>query len=161
MSASSGFDAERITEEVWCGSTLEAGDIGKLARMGIRRVVNLETWQRYDFDAVRRAGMEFFNIPIQDLDLPISERVIEKAVIAIDESARRGHQVYVHCTAGWQRSPAIIACYLIFKGMTAEAALSLVKERRPVARFYSSHIASAIEFESKLRSLRASRPPSD
>lgn len=148
------LDADRITEEVWCGATLETNDIPILVSLGIRRVINLETREHYDFKSLARANIELFNIPLLDIDHPLPDDVIERAVFLIDEAARRGNQVYVHCTAGWQRSPAIVACYLINKGISAEKSLALVKEMRPAARFYQSHIASAFEYEKELRSKR-------
>ncbi len=151
------LDADRITEEVWCGATLETSDIPVLVALGIRRVINLETRELYDFKALARANIELFNIPLLDIDHPLPDDIIERAVSLIDEAAQRGNQVYVHCTAGWQRSPAIVACYLIHKGISAERSLALVKEMRPVARFYQSHIASAFEYEKELRSKRSIR----
>ncbi len=148
------LDADRITEEVWCGATLDTNDIPVLAALGIRRVINLEIRELYDFKAVARANIELFNIPLLDIDHALPDDLIARAVFLIDEAAQRGDQVYVHCTAGWQRSPAIVACYLIHKGVSAEHALALVKEKRPAARFYQSHIASAFEYETRLRSKR-------
>jgi atypical dual specificity phosphatase len=149
------LDADRITQEVWCGATLEEDDLSSLIRLGISRVVNLETSQHYDFQALLRARIDYFNIPVQDIDYPLPELVIEQTVTAIDEAARRGRRVYVHCTAGWQRSPAIVACYLIYKGLSAEQSFELVKQMRPAARFYASHISSAIRYEARLRLLGA------
>ncbi|MEW6213118.1 MAG: dual specificity protein phosphatase [Acidobacteriota bacterium] len=145
------IDADRITEEVWCGATLETGDLPILVSLGIRRVINLENYENYDFKALAEADIEVFNLPLLDIDHPLPDDLIQRAVSLIDEAARRGDQVYVHCTAGWQRSPAVVACYLIYKGMGAEESLALVKRMRPVARFYQSHIASAFEYELRLR----------
>ncbi|HEY7544841.1 MAG TPA: dual specificity protein phosphatase [Blastocatellia bacterium] len=149
------LDADRITEEVWCGATLQTEDIPVLVSLGIRRVINLETREHYDFKALARANIELFNVPLLDIDHPLPNDLIEKTVSLIDEAAQRGDQVYVHCTAGWQRSPAIIACYLIHRGISAEESLALVKEKRPPARFYQSHIASAFDYEIRLRSKRS------
>ena len=150
------LDADQITEEVWCGATLDTNDIPLLTALGIRRVINLENYEGYDFKALAEADIEVFNLPLLDIDHPLPDDLIERAVSLIDEAAGRGNQVYVHCTAGWQRSPAVVACYLIYKGMGAEESLALVKKMRPVVRFYQSHIASAFEYEKQLRRERLS-----
>ena len=146
------LDANQITDQVWCGATLVANSIPALAALGIKLVVNVEMFQNYSPESLARAGIDFLSIPIRDIDEPLADRVIDKAVAAINEFASRGEPVYTHCTAGWQRSPAIVACYLVYTGMQAEKSLALIKQKRPVARFYASHIASVIGYELRLRS---------
>lgn len=149
------LDADRITEQVWCGATLEVTDILALPVYAIKRVVNLETYENYPPSALRQSGIDFVHIPVLDIDHPLADKTIDKLVAAIDEVAARGEGVYVHCTAGWQRSPAAVACYLVHTGMDAEQALALVKEKRPVVRFYPAHIASVFKYASRLRVRRA------
>ena len=147
------FDADQITSLVWCGATPGTNGIVLLSALGIKRVVNVEMFQSYRQDMLARAGINIVNFPIRDIDEPLSDRLIDRVVAAIDEYASCGRQVYVHCTAGWQRSPAVVACYLVYTGMTAEQSLALVKQKRPVVRFYSTHIASVIRYEMRLRCL--------
>jgi len=145
------LDADRITETLWCGATLDECEFEMLSSLGIKRVVNVETYNRYSPGAFARFGIDFVNIPIRDIDQPLSDKQIDRVVTSIDEVASRGGAVYLHCTAGWQRSPALAACYLVYNGLSAEEALSLVKQSRPVARFYSAHIASVMRYEKRLR----------
>lgn len=145
------LDADQINEHIWCGATLEQSDIPLLGKLGIDRVVNLETYLRYHPDSLASIGIDFVSIPVPDIDQPLQVRSIEAFVLAIEEVVSRGGKVYVHCTAGWQRSPALVACYLVYTGFPAERALAVVKQRRPVARFYPSHIASAMRYETRLR----------
>lgn len=151
METTRELDADQINEHVWCGATLDRGDIPRLAALGINRVINLETYLGYFPDALAAAGIDFISVPIPDLDQPLPEKLIEAAVAAIEDVVSQGGKVYVHCTAGWQRSPAMVACYLVYTGLPAERALALVKQKRPVARFYSAHIASAMRYEARLR----------
>ena len=150
------LDADRITETLWCGATLDEGEFEALSSLGIKRVVNVETYKRYSTQDFARLGMDFVNVPIQDIDQPLSDKQIDRVVAAIDEVAARAESVYLHCTAGWQRSPALAACYLVYKGLSAEDALVTVKRSRPVARFYSTHIASVMRYEMRLRARPAS-----
>lgn len=148
------LDAAQIAERLWCGATLDESQFAALRALGIRRVVNVEIFVYYSRAVLTSFGMDFLNVPIKDNDQPLSDKVIDRIVAAIDEVAARGESVYLHCTAGWQRSPALAACYLVYKGMAAETALAKVKQRRPVARFYSSHIASVLRYEMRLRAAR-------
>lgn len=145
------LDAGQINEHIWCGATLDRSDIPSLESLGINRVINLETFLRYYPESLGRVGIDFVSIPVPDIDQPIPEKLIDSVVAAIAEAVSRGGKVYVHCTAGWQRSPALVACYLVYTGLPAEQALALVKQGRPVARFYPAHIASAIRYEARLR----------
>ena len=149
------LDADQITDNVWCGATLDVADMPILAAYAIRRVVNLETYENYPPEALKPFGIDFIRIPILDIDHPLPDEMIKRIVAAIDEVVGRGERVYAHCTAGWQRSPAAVACYLVYTGMGAEQALSLVREKRPVARFYPAHIASINEYAARLRVSRA------
>ena len=144
------LDANRITENLWCGATLDSTEFEMLQSLGIKRVVNVETYERYSSAKLAQFGIDFVNIPVLDIDHPLPEKIIDAAVAAIDEITSRGDKVYLHCTAGWQRSPALAACYLVYTGMQAEQALALVKQCRPVARFYPAHIASVIRYELRL-----------
>ncbi|HET9533221.1 MAG TPA: dual specificity protein phosphatase [Blastocatellia bacterium] len=145
------LDADRINEQIWCGATLDGEDFPLLGTLGINCVINLETCLRYSPQSLASTGIGFVSIPVPDLDQPLSEKFIDAGVAAIEDVVSGGGNVYVHCTAGWQRSPALVACYLVYAGLPAERALALVKQRRPVARFYSSHIASAMRYEARLR----------
>lgn len=48
----------------------------------------------------------------------------------VDEEAKRGGHVYLHCTAGQQRSPTCAMAYLIGSGMEKQAAIEKVKAAR-------------------------------
>lgn len=54
----------------------------------------------------------------------------------IRDELAHGGRVLVHCQAGAQRSPAVVACYLVaFHDMTPEQAIEAVKAARPIAFF--------------------------
>lgn len=57
-----------------------------------------------------------------------------------------GENVLVHCQAGVQRSPAVVACYLIkYRGMTPEAAVDFIKERRTIAFYYQVNMMQTLQ----------------
>ena len=56
--------------------------------------------------------------------------------------------VMVYCKGGVHRSVAMACCILISQGYSAEEAMALVKERRPVADPYTEHFkARILKFE--------------
>ena len=55
-----------------------------------------------------------------------------------------GRPVLVHCRAGVHRSVAVAACILITEGRSADEAMRLIKEARPVADPYAWYIQRRI-----------------
>jgi len=63
---------------------------------------------------------------------------------------KRGENVLVYCHKGRHRSVAMAACILIASGKTADEAMRLIAEKRPVADPYAWHIQRRIkEFEAE------------
>ncbi|MBI5610156.1 MAG: dual specificity protein phosphatase family protein [Deltaproteobacteria bacterium] len=57
---------------------------------------------------------------------------LDTAVAAVDELRRGGHQVYLHCSAGVNRSPTVAIAYLVqHASMELDAAWQQVTGRRP------------------------------
>jgi len=72
------------------------------------------------------------------------------ALADIHEVLAAGGAVLVHCMAGAQRSPAVVACYLIkYHGMSIEKAIAHVQTRRPVAFFWGVDLYDAIRAYSR------------
>jgi protein-tyrosine phosphatase len=71
---------------------------------------------------------------IKDTSIPMPEvrRGVETALPVL----RAGNGTMVYCKAGINRSPMMACCILIASGHSAEEAMALVKERRPVANPY-------------------------
>jgi protein-tyrosine phosphatase len=74
------------------------------------------------------------------MPIPTLQRGVEAALPVIEE----GYRVLVHCRAGVHRSVAMATCILIAHGYTADDAMALVVEQRPVADPYAPHIQSRI-----------------
>jgi hypothetical protein len=71
--------------------------------------------------------------PIVDL-----ERIPDESAFTCLESLHRmvcepDARVYVHCIAGWNRSPTIVWLYLVACGLSSEAARELIEARAPDA----------------------------
>ena len=70
------------------------------------------------------------HIPIEDFTAPTLEQMIE-FVAVVSESAESGRSAGVHCTAGLGRSGTMSAVYLVSRGLSAEAAVTSIRELRP------------------------------
>ena len=61
-----------------------------------------------------------------------------------------GKKVLVHCAAGAQRSPTVVACYLMrYHGLSPEEAIAQIRSKRPVAFFWGINLYRAIELYSR------------
>jgi protein-tyrosine phosphatase len=84
-------------------------------------------------------GLVMKRVPMLDFDPADQRRVLGEAVHCLASLRRDGHLVYVHCTAGINRSPLVVLGYLTYcQGVSLEdASLLLVTNRL--------HAAPAIE----------------
>jgi len=85
----------------------------------------------------RRTGVVLANAPMRDFDPPEQRLRLPDAVRELYQLLAASHRVYVHCTAGINRSPLTILAYLAFvEGMAADRALQLIHRARPQAEPY-------------------------
>lgn len=69
----------------------------------------------------------------------------------IDAQLAQGTKVAVHCQAGQQRSATVVAAYLIRKrGFFLDAAMSLVKSRKPDAFFWQANFLPVLQAMSRI-----------
>jgi predicted protein tyrosine phosphatase len=119
---------------------LDRDDVAMLEWLGIERVLNLTEDGEYRpgerqavEEALADAGIEEHRMGLIDYGgLPPSllERAVGEVVAWLDE----GKRTYVHCRAGWQRSPAIAAGVVAVRDqIDIDDALELVHARKPSA----------------------------
>ena len=119
---------------------LDAEDVATLKQAGVERVLNLVEDTEYEpgeRDAVEAAyaaaGIAERRVGLTDYaGLPASE--LEAAVRLLSGWLAEGGRTYVHCRAGWQRSPAIAAGVIALReGIDIDEALDHVQHRKPSA----------------------------
>jgi protein-tyrosine phosphatase len=119
---------------------LDQADVAMLQALGVERILNLAEESEYragDRQAVEAAldaaGIVEGRLPLPDyggLPTAMIERGVREILGWLDE----GKRSYLHCRAGWQRSPAIAAGVLaIREGLDIDDALASVQTRRPSA----------------------------
>lgn len=108
--------------------------------LGVSAVLNLQTdedfeewgveWPQLE-QAYHELGIEVRRVPIADLDPEDLRDKLRSAVEALRELVSGGHRVYLHCTAGVERSPTVVVAYLAWsEGWSVDQAGEHVKRVR-------------------------------
>ncbi|PAV61629.1 hypothetical protein WR25_00657 [Diploscapter pachys] len=81
-------------------------------------------------------GVRFHAIPMQDFTGTATRPQLVSAVEFIEDVAKTGKSVYVHCKAGRTRSATVASCYLIKKhNWLPNVAVEFLKDKRPQVHF--------------------------
>jgi protein-tyrosine phosphatase len=129
-----------ITPTLFVGSNPRSQiDVSRLRAAGITAVLNLQTDADLDALSVDSAALSSHysghdivvaRLPIRDFDPDDVEQRLGNAVIVLDRLLDSGHRVYVHCTAGINRSPTVVIAYLTwYCGWSLDQAAAHVRER--------------------------------
>jgi atypical dual specificity phosphatase len=77
-------------------------------------------------------GLRMVNTPMLDFNPPDQRRHLPTAVRALAALLAAGHKVYVHCTAGLNRSSLVVLAHLTWiEGASVEDAMKLMLHARP------------------------------
>jgi protein-tyrosine phosphatase len=119
---------------------LDAGDVAMLAQLGVQRILNLVEDEEYESGlrpnvvaALAAAGIDEHRMSLTDFGR-LPPDALEAAVQTVVAWLKEGARVYVHCRAGWQRSPAVAAGIVaVYDGIDINQALAEVQTRKPAA----------------------------
>jgi protein tyrosine phosphatase (PTP) superfamily phosphohydrolase (DUF442 family) len=127
------MDISKITEELFIGTTPYLEDYPQLHELGIRLVINMRI-ERPPFPDPHKPSLEFLWLPTIDHPFfPIPTRLLMRGAQKALEVIRDGGRVLTHCAGGRHRGVAMGAAVLVAQGYAPEAAMQLIKERRPIA----------------------------
>jgi protein-tyrosine phosphatase len=131
---------DRILPNLFVGPDLrDEADFETLRTLRISAILSLQTEddlrQEGGFDgessAASRAGLAFRNVPVKDFDRLELQRKLPECVAALDSLLKAAHTVYLHCTAGVNRSPTVAVAYLHWcQARPLEDALACVQKAR-------------------------------
>ncbi len=136
------FDCnEVISERLWVGRYVEPENVRHLTQLGITTVVSLQSDEDLRGNRIRikkmqkaylDAGIELIRSSTPDFDVESLLLDLPRCVEALEAAmAPRGSRVYLHCTAGMNRSPTVAAAFLMrANGFHAKEAYQYVKARR-------------------------------
>jgi len=104
-------------------------DFEELETRGVGAVVSL-TEDAVLADGAERHGFAYLHVPIPDGTAPEMFQV-QQFITFCEQNIEQDRPVAVHCLAGIGRTGTMAACYLVHKGMRAEAAISEIRRIRP------------------------------
>ena len=115
-----------------------------MAKEGVTGVLNVQTvidfehrginWdkmlQYYEENGIRAEHFPIHDFNAEDLKI----KLLDGAKLLAEMILTDGRQVYVHCTAGMGRAPAVVLVYLcLYQGMDPDEADRFVKTQRSVS----------------------------
>lgn len=118
----------QVNENLYRGAQPRPGGLQRLARLGVKTIVNLrddDSRARAEGIEARAVGLRYFNLPMGNFGRPAEEQV-ERVLAVIN--ARENQPVFVHCKRGADRTGTIVAIYRIeHDGWTSAQAKSEAK----------------------------------
>jgi hypothetical protein len=150
------WNVSRITDYLFVSTRLREEDLEAIRELDVELIVGMIANQppprrlaELKIDILWLGTFDFFLFPIP---LATLHRGVDAALPVIQQ----GHQVLVYCQAGRHRSVAMAAAILIGMGHSADEAMALIIEKRPVADPGIWHISRQIRrFEKYWRQRRA------
>ena len=139
------IDFARVNPNLFVGTCpSNEVDVKQIRLMGVTGIINLQTdedfqkWQ-VNFPEVQQASYDLDlviqRLPIIDFDDEDLSQHLAMAVDLVHRMIAVGHTIYLHCTAGRDRSPTVATAYLAkHKSMTVEQAaahLTSLRDCRP------------------------------
>jgi len=132
---------EIIQGRLWIGGYIHPEEVKLLARSFITTVLNLQTDEdiasygipfKRLLTAYQEAGIELRRFPIPDFDLRSLATSLPQCVAELEEALQSiWSRVYLHCSAGINRSPTVAAAYLMnCRNMSARQAFDRVASLR-------------------------------
>jgi protein-tyrosine phosphatase/membrane-associated phospholipid phosphatase len=136
-----------VTPHVWLGALLTEKEARTAVQSGVTAVLDL-TVEFSEAEAFR--GTRYLSLPVLDLTAPSQDQLSE-AVAFIERQSQQGI-VYVHCKAGYSRSAAAIAAWLIasHRDTSPDDAFEQLRRLRPSIVIRPEIHTAIHEFHSKL-----------
>lgn len=137
-------NADQIIPNLWLGNLRAAQDETFLRNAGIQVVFNC-TKDAPFHPSIRRR----YRVPVDDNLQQDEIRNMElwsyEIVYKMVNEYKEGRPILVHCHAGMQRSPAVVAIFLmVIYRMSLDQAKAFLKQRRPIVFFPSANFESAM-----------------
>jgi len=115
-----------LEDEIW---SLRQEGVDILVSMLTREEETMLDLQK-EGELARAQGMEFFSHPILDRDVPESPKELWKLARSLGDRFGQGQRIAVHCRMGIGRSPLLLACILVSRGVAPADAWGAIAEAR-------------------------------
>ena len=127
-------------------------DVNRLAQAGVTAVVNLQSdvdfvhlgvnWPALEASYLE-LGIAVYRVPMIDFDEVDIAQWVPKAAECVNQAMDKKYRVYLHCTAGRERSPTTAAAWLTwYGGYSLDDALHRVRSTRHLANPYEAILRS-------------------
>jgi protein-tyrosine phosphatase len=127
------FEYSQITDQLYVAAWPVGENFAEIVDLGVRLVINMD-WVPAD-PKLSQAPLHLLALETRDSPLtPMPMEKIWTGVRAAAETMAAGDKVMVYCKGGVHRSVVMACCILISQGLSADEAMRLVKEKRPVAK---------------------------
>jgi protein tyrosine phosphatase (PTP) superfamily phosphohydrolase (DUF442 family) len=149
------FEYSQITDRLFVAAWPVGENYTEIVDQGVRLVINMD-WISPD-PKLGQPPLQL--LTLETRDSPLTPMPLDKlwtGVNAASETIAAGGKVMVYCKGGVHRSVVMACCILISQGYSAGQAISLVKQKRPVARPDDGHYMQVIEeFETAWKAKQA------
>jgi hypothetical protein len=137
------YDASAITDQLFIAVRPRARHMEHVRGLGVDLVLSM-IWFAPPRE-LTRPPFALRRLPMIDNPLfPLPMWELRRGVDAALPVLEAGGRVLVYCRGGIHRSVAMACCILIARGMSADAAMDLVKQQRPIADPRAWYIARRI-----------------
>jgi protein tyrosine phosphatase (PTP) superfamily phosphohydrolase (DUF442 family) len=127
------FNYSVINDELVVGTTPRATDYDLLRTLGVGLVINMR-FERRPYPDLHDPPLKFLWLPTIDWPLfPIPIGMLMRGALQAVTMIETGKSVYTHCAGGRHRGVAMAAAILIARGYSADEAMQLISDHRPVA----------------------------
>ena len=138
------MDYSPVTNDLFIGTTPSVNDYDRLRRLGVGLVINMRVEYHLRKDPLT-PPLSLLWLPTFDSPLiPIPIKLLRRGAVAALEAIQNGAKVYAHCAGGVHRGVTMGAAILIAQGYDPRAAMTLIKERRPIADPFAFYIRPRI-----------------
>lgn len=138
-----------ITPQIYLGEDQDSHDLTTLKTNNVGCVMNC-TKSCVEFHDELPKDIERVRIPVHDNDRKydiVLFNMLPFAVLKIDDTIRAGRSVLCHCLSGRQRSPTVIAAYLMLKhSMSVNDAISFIQSKKPIVFTPKINFVLALEW---------------
>jgi len=137
------FDVSRITDYLYLSAWPRRDQAEEIWGLNLYLILSMH-WVKPS-KSLERPPTHILWLPTVDkpwvpIPIPTLQRGVEAALSVINE----GHRVLVHCKSGMHRSVAMTCAVLIGLGQTADEAMKLVIQQRPIADPHAWYIERRI-----------------
>lgn len=131
-------EISKIKKNLYICSLDSAYDSKVLKKYKIDIIINCTKLKRKNY-----TKLKYYKIPINDdpesSDINYLKKNYKNIIHFIDSSLKKGKRILVHCYYGYQRSPSVVAMYIMYKyNMSYKSACKYIKKKRKVC--FDKHI---------------------